>query len=93
LKIITFAWNGNGNSNKAYTYNQFPKIMTGNNKEIKNMFILIRNFLKKDWNNFLNKNLACTKEFSYKFKISIANVEKDKVYFKTFEINPKNLKR
>ena len=87
-KAITVSLFGVGGSKRGSAYNNY--IWTGVWIDEEFKVDSVREYIKENWNWFLKKGINITNEFRYKMTISI--ITSSNVRFKSFEIDPKELR-
>ena len=87
-KVITLSIFGVGGNSSGSSYNKIIDMYTAVDELLN--FEIIRKNIKEDWKQFLKGNSPVVNEFKYKCSISI--LTKDKIRFKIFEIDPKELR-
>ena len=90
--IITIAFFGGGSNQIGSSIDKAINMITAHNEEIKDTFSIFRKSIKKHWKFTLAENIPCTNEYRYFCSISIVNIDKNEVRFKSFTIDPKKIR-
>lgn len=92
-KIITVSFFSNMENDFSFMFDRNVSIISFDSVLSINKFNLIRNNILKDYkNNILSQKLKSYNNYRVSFAISIVDIEKQKVRYKQFMINPINLK-